>query len=235
MTNKFLFGTQCVIISQLSRFMETNTDKNPVENTDLQESASPDPSPKKRNLAVVIELLQFIVIAVILVLGIRVYIAQPFIVSGDSMIPNFENGQYLIVDELSYHLRTPERGEVVIFKYPRDNSKFFIKRIVGLPGETIVVENQTVSIEKGDEATLLEEPYIKGKTFKDTRLELKENEYFVLGDNREASSDSRSWGAVREDLIVGRAFVRLFPVTAVSFLPGVHEFEFMHPEIILEN
>jgi len=215
--------------------MEINTEQNkPKESLSLEENTSQD-APKKGNFAVVVELLQFVVIAVILVVGIRAYVAQPFIVSGDSMIPNFENGQYLIVDEFSYHLRTPERGEVVVFKYPRDNSKFFIKRIIGLPGETVTIEDQIVSITEGDKTTILDEPYIQGKTFKNTALDLKEEEYFVLGDNREASSDSRSWGAVREELIVGRALVRLLPVTKLSLLPGVHEFEFLHPEIIPEN
>lgn|SRR3989344_843434 len=139
------------------------------------------------------EFLSFIIITLLVVLPIRLFIAQPFIVNGASMVPTFENGDYLIVDELTYHFREPERGEVVIFKYPKDPSKFFIKRVIGLPGDTV-------------DGTLM-----------------KEGEYFVEGDNRDASSDSRVWGPVTRDLIIGRPYFRLLPVSEFEFLPGLDE------------
>lgn len=140
------------------------------------------------------DFIKFTVIAILIVVPVRMWVAQPFIVYGASMRPTFENGDYLIVDELSYHLRAPERDEVIVFRYPRDPSKFFIKRVIGLPGETMKMNNKTITL-KGDE-------------------------YFVEGDNRSASSDSRRWGPVDEKLIVGRALVRLWPFNKIGILPG---------------
>ncbi len=169
------------------------------------------------------EILRFTLIAIIVVLPICWYIAQPFIVSGASMEQTFHNNEYLIVDQLTYRFRDPERGEVIIFRYPHDPSKYFIKRVIGLPGETVSIENNTITIinEKNPVGLILEEPYI-GNVVTDGNqsITLAENEYFVMGDNRDHSSDSRSWGALEEDKIVGRAWLRLFPLTELSFLPG---------------
>lgn len=192
-------------------------------NSEIENPATTSsPLLKKKNvlLSIVGEIVQFIVIGAILYFGIRLYIAQPFIVSGSSMVPNFTNGDYLIVDELTYHMREPERGEVVIFKYPTDPSKYFIKRIIGLPEETVTVRDNQVSVQNAAGTEVLKEPYIAGSTHGRLSRTLAPNEYFVLGDNREASSDSRSWGPVPRDHIVGRAFVRLFPVSSADFLPG---------------
>lgn len=168
------------------------------------------------------ELLRFVVTAVIIIALIRIFIAQPFIVSGASMEPTFDDGEYLIVDELSYYLRPPERGEVIIFRYPRDPSKFFIKRVIGLPGETIVIEDGRVIIknQENPEGLRLDEPYVEILGNSRQERTLAPDEYFVLGDNRSASSDSRSWGPVGQELIIGRAFVRLYPLNDLSILPG---------------
>lgn len=169
-----------------------------------------------------LETVKFIVLSVVIVIPIRVFIAQPFIVSGSSMYPTFENGDYLIVDELSYRLSDVERNDVVIFRYPEDLSKFFIKRIIGLPNETVSIQQDVIKIIKKDgEQITLNEPFIKnqlsdGATF----FELKDDEYFVMGDNRNASSDSRYWGAVNRNLIVGQAFLRLFPINHINYKPG---------------
>ncbi len=169
------------------------------------------------------DLIRFAIIAIVIVFPIRLFIAQPFIVSGASMEPTFENGQYLIVDEITYRLNNPVRGDVIIFRYPRDPSKFFIKRIIGLPGETVKIEGSKITIYNKDEATglTLDEPYVDHMN-KDTSLmqQLGGDEYFVLGDNRDASSDSRVWGILKRDLIVGRALLRLLPVTHLSIFPG---------------
>jgi signal peptidase I len=140
------------------------------------------------------EFVKFVLIAILIVIPVRIWIAQPFIVSGASMQPTFENGDYLIVDEFSYHFRKPRAGEVVIFRYPLDPSKFFIKRIEVVGEDTVEIEGR--------------------------RIELEKEEYFVLGDNRQASSDSRRWGPVPEDLIIGRAFLRLWPFKDAGVLPG---------------
>ena len=169
------------------------------------------------------ETIRFILIALAIVLPIRLFVAQPFIVSGASMNPTFTNGQYLIVDELSYHFRNPERGDVLIFKYPKNPKQYFIKRVAGLPGETVVVNEQGQVIIKdvtGKEVMTLKEPYVQYTKSDSVELSLGIDEYFMMGDNRAASFDSRMWGPVQRDLIVGRAFVRLFPFTTIDFLPG---------------
>jgi len=170
-----------------------------------------------------VEILRFSVIALLIVIPIRMFIAQPFIVSGSSMVETFHNGEYLIVDQLSYQLESPARGDVIIFRYPRDPSKFFIKRVIAMPNEIITIENSTVTIvnEEHPEGFVLEEPYInsmRAGTF--MTEDLGDREYFVMGDNRDESSDSRVWGVLQEERIIGRAFLRLFPPNSISVLPG---------------
>ena len=170
-----------------------------------------------------VELLKFFIIAVVIVIPIRFWIAQPFIVSGASMNPTFGTGQYLIIDELSYHFSNPQRGEVVIFRYPLNTSEFFIKRVIGLPGETVTIENGKVYITGADKIEhALQEPYIINLGNGANRsVTLGADQYFVMGDNRPDSSDSRVWGPVPRTDVVGRAFVRLLPFTAISVWPGV--------------
>lgn len=170
------------------------------------------------------ETVKFAIFALVIVLPIRMYIAQPFIVSGSSMDPTFDNGNYLIVDQISYRFEKPTRGEVIIFKYPNDPSKFFIKRIIGLPGEKVEIINGEVYIRgaSGADSMKLNEPYIEAnrQKYDNWNVSLGEDEYFVMGDNRIASSDSRVWGALKEKFIVGRALVRLLPITEASVFPG---------------
>ena len=146
-------------------------------------------------LAGVWEIVKFGLIVLVIVMPIRLYIAQPFIVAGESMAPTFSSGDYLIIDELTYNfINEPQKGEVVVFRYPQDPSKFFIKRIVGLPGEELVVDG--------------------------VEWKMGENEYFVMGDNSRFSLDSRSWGALPRENITGRALLRLWPPTALAYMPG---------------
>jgi len=168
------------------------------------------------------ELLKFIVIAALIVFPIRFFVAQPFIVSGASMDPTFMNGQYLIVDELTYHLAAPARGDVIIFRYPRNPSEFFIKRIIGLPGETVTVAGGSIRITHTDGTTsTLQEPYVAHQgNGADATYVVGQDQYFVMGDNRPESSDSRTWGLLPRKNIVGRAFVRLLPLNTASILPG---------------
>lgn len=170
----------------------------------------------------ILELVRFAIIALVIVIPIRIFIMEPFVVSGSSMFPTFDNGDYLIVDKLSYKIGDPERNDVVIFKYPNDETKFFIKRIIGLPSETIDIRDGKVTItnRENPDGFELVEPYIKNSSSSSTHFELKENEYFVMGDNRNASSDSRYWGAVKRDLLAGKAFVRLLPIVNIDLLPG---------------
>ncbi|MDE1924699.1 MAG: signal peptidase I [Patescibacteria group bacterium] len=168
------------------------------------------------------ELLKFALIALIIVVPVRLFVAQPFIVSGASMVPTFETGQYLIVDELSYHFEAPQRGDVIIFRYPKDPSQFFIKRIIGLPGETVKIQNGGVYVTTTAGAIIrLPEPYVVNVgNGADQTTVLDQNSYFVMGDNRPESSDSRYWGTVPKANIIGRAFLRLLPIQNITILPG---------------
>src|SRR3989344_4905684 len=171
------------------------------------------------------EIIKFTIIALAIVIPVRAYIAQPFIVSGASMDPTFTTGQYLIVDQLTYHFEDPKRGSVIILKYPLNPSTFFIKRIIGLPGETLSMKNGKLTIinKTNPSGFLLNETYItdEHRTSDTFEITLNDTEYFVMGDNRPESSDSRVWGPLESKYIVGRPFVRLFPISKISLFPGL--------------
>ncbi len=168
------------------------------------------------------ELVSYAVFALIIVVPIRLWIAQPFVVNGSSMDTTFANGQYLIVDEISYHLHEPQRGDVLIFKYPLDTTKYFIKRIIGLPGDTVTVNSDKVTItdKQYPNGITLNEPYISSRTFGNQTTTLTADQYFVLGDNRIVSSDSRVWGIVPRSDIVGTPVLRLLPFSKIGIWPG---------------
>jgi signal peptidase I len=168
------------------------------------------------------ELLKFIVVAFIIVFPVRLFVAQPFIVSGASMVPTFMNGQYLIIDELSYRFQAPHRGDVIVFRYPKDPTEFFIKRIIGLPGETVTIQSGTISVTKADGTHVtLNDSYVANKgNGSDASYKVGQDEYFVMGDNRPASSDSRVWGLLPKENIIGRALVRLLPLSTIGLFPG---------------
>jgi signal peptidase I len=171
------------------------------------------------------ELLKAFILAMVIIVPIRYFIVQPFFVRGASMEPNFHDGEYLVVDQLSYRFREPARGEVVVFRYPQDHSQFFIKRIVGLPGEEVFVQDGRVIIRNAAYASggeLQEAEYLDPsvRTRGQVHTVLGPGEYFVLGDNRPASSDSRSWGSVSRDEIVGRTWFRAWPLNKILFFPS---------------
>jgi signal peptidase I len=172
------------------------------------------------------ELVRFAIIAFLVVVPIRVLIAEPFVVSGSSMVPTFHDANYLIVDKISYKFGDPKRDDVIIFKYPNDHKKFYIKRIIGLPGETVDVkssENQvTITNKEHPDGFKLDQSFIKNIGGMDAHRTLQEDEYFVMGDNRSGSSDSRAWGAVKRELITGKAFLRLLPISDLGIFPGQH-------------
>lgn len=170
------------------------------------------------------EIVRFACIALLIVIPFRLFIAQPFKVSGTSMVPTFQDKNYLIVDEISYRFMQPARGDVVIF-HPPGQAKgiYYIKRIIGLPGETIKITNGVVTIinTAHPDGFTLDEPYIKNKSTGDhIEKVIGESDYFVMGDNRPWSSDSRVWGTLPKANITGRAFLRLLPVKEISVLPG---------------
>lgn len=189
----------------------------------LPEDTKPTPQPEHKDQNSWSDLIRFSIIALIIVIPIRMFIAQPFIVSGASMKETFHSGEYLIVDQVSYYFEKPARGEVIIFRYPKDPSKYFIKRVIGVPGDTIKIENSTVTITNAahPDGFILNEPYIKSmRGVINIEETLGEREYFVMGDNRDESSDSRVWGVLPEDRIVGRALLRLLPPSQAGVFPG---------------
>lgn len=166
------------------------------------------------------ELLKAFILAMVIIVPIRYFIVQPFFVRGASMEPNFHDGEYLVVDQLSYRFREPKRGEVIVFRYPQDHSQFFIKRIAGLPGDDVQVVDGHVVIRNSSYPTgvqLDEGQYLSPdvRTGGQMDVHLGDNEYFVLGDNRPASSDSRSWGVVNRDEIIGRTWIRAWPLDRI--------------------
>lgn len=169
------------------------------------------------------EWIQVIVIALVISLPIRFFIAEPFLVHGASMDPTFATGQFLIVDRLSYRFESPKRGDVIVFEYPHNPKVYYIKRIIGLPGEKIAIKNGEVYINgTKDPSQHINEPYVEDSRKSHDTLEvtLGDTEYFVMGDNRIESSDSRSWGPVDKNFIVGRPFIRIFPIDTLSIFPG---------------
>lgn len=141
------------------------------------------------------------------------------------MDETFHQSDYLIVDELSYLLRDPIRGEVIVFKNPQNESQYFIKRIIGLPNETVSVHNGEVSITKDGNTFNLDQTYIGSESPKDAFKKLGPDEYFVMGDNRAVSWDSRYWGALKREKIRGRAFLRLYPFDQIGYLPGNYQYK----------
>lgn len=171
----------------------------------------------------------YVVIALGLALFIRFFIAAPYVVSGASMEPTFDNWHYLIVDRISYRLASPERGDVIIFDAPKEHGKALIKRIIGLPEETVILRDNSVTVinKSNPSGFVLSEPYLAeenlgGKSNMETTLGA--DEYFVLGDNRRMSSDSRIWGVLPRELMVGRALIRLYPPTMIDILPGTFRY-----------
>ncbi|MFA5878346.1 MAG: signal peptidase I [Candidatus Staskawiczbacteria bacterium] len=177
-----------------------------------------------QTLTYIWEFAKIFLIALIIVVPIRYFLFQPFIVQGDSMVPNFHSGDYLIIDEISYRFGSPQRGDIIVFKYPKNPIHRFIKRIIGLPGETVSVKDGIVTIydKDGNQQILDETVYLPdaiSTTYGDMRIILSDTEYFVLGDNRAYSSDSRAWGPLPRDNIIGKVFIRVFPFAALSKIP----------------
>ena len=180
------------------------------------------------------EIVEFIIITLVIVVPIRLFVAQPFIVSGTSMDNTFQDGQYLIIDELSYDFHAPQRGDVIVFKYPdtpqatagqNDVGKYLIKRVIGLPGETVIVNENTVTIKNAANPNgfVLSEPYVSsdlGTHQEDVTVTLSSSQYFVMGDNRAVSYDSRLWGPLPKSDITGRVFARILPPQVFGFFPG---------------
>jgi signal peptidase I len=166
------------------------------------------------------EVIKVVTIALAIIIPVRFFLIQPFYVKGASMEPTFNEYEYLIINEIGYRFHPPLRGDVVVLRNPQRPSQFFIKRVIGLPGETLEVKNQHIYIngELLDESGYLD-PSVE--TWGNKKVTLKDNEYYVLGDNRNASLDSRMFGAVPDDIIIGKAWLRAWPVTKLAHFSEV--------------
>lgn len=177
-----------------------------------QNSIDMQPNKKKRRIVLIILILLFTfiipIIPAALFLPVYVFIAQPFQIAGDAMETNYVNGQYYLVNKLMYKLSTPNRGDVIVFRAPSTPDKDLISRIIGLPGETVFIQNDQVYV---NNQPLDESSYLKwdvrtfGRAFLEDGQEITvpANHYFVLSDNRPNSSDSREWGFVPKEDIIG--------------------------------
>lgn len=169
------------------------------------------------------EILKVAIVSVAIILPVRYFLIQPFYVKGASMEPNFHDSEYLIIDELSYRFQAPTRGQVIVFRYPKNPQEYFIKRVIALPGESVQIKDGGVYIfnENNPEGWRLPEEYINEeiKTFSngDEKITVSPDEYFVLGDNRTSSKDSRSFGAVNKSFIIGKVLFRGWPISKASF------------------
>lgn len=177
-----------------------------------------------------IDIIETVVIAIAIFLVVYLFLLQPHQVRGESMQPTFEDGQYILTDKFTYRFQVPQRGDVIVFKSPQNNSVDFIKRIIGLSGEKVKLVNGRVVIINSQfpEGLTLNETYTnQAPTRPGTQLKegdeflVPPGSYFVLGDNRNHSSDSREFGAVSKDLIIGRAWVRYWPLPQLTFVPQV--------------
>ena len=166
-----------------------------------------------------LEVIKVVVLAAITVSFVRYFLFKPFYVKGESMVPNFQPSDYLIIDELSYRFRSPQRGEAIVFRAPMQVKKdYYLKRVIGLPGERIQVEDNKIIVfnQEHPKGVLVKEEYIVEDTPGSVSYVLGEDQYFVLGDNRDASYDSRRFGPIHKDAIVGRTWIRGWPIDTVE-------------------
>lgn len=185
--------------------------------------------------ATFLDLIETMAISFSIFLVVYLFFLQPHQVNGQSMVPNFQDGEHVLTDKVSYKMRDPKRGEIVVFHAPPDahcpegTGCDFIKRILGVPGDTVEVKENAVWVN----GNKLPEPYIPsdfailpGNATKGKGVYLGPNEFFVSGDNRPYSSDSRAWGAITKDEIIGRVFFRYWPPSAIS---AVNKSEYPNP------
>ena len=172
-----------------------------------------------------LELVKVAILAGITVGLIRYFIFKPFYVEGQSMEPTYLGSEYLIIDEISYRFHEPKRGEVIVLRAPTVEKEYFLKRIIGLPGDQIRVENNKVIIHNSQNprGVLLEEKYLVEATPGVANYTLGPDEYFVMGDNRDASFDSRRFGPIKRETIIGRTWFRGWPLNRITlFEPPVY-------------
>jgi signal peptidase I len=182
---------------------------------------------KKSKIVVFIENVVYIATAIVLAMLVQKFIIRPFVVNGESMDPTLQTGDYLLIDQVSYRFKNPERGDVVVFRAPPEPKKYFIKRIVGLPGDTVSIKENIVTITSDlyPKGTVLVEPFVTHLGSNNITVKVPSDQYFVMGDNRAGSFDSRSWGTLPKANLSGRALLRLLPIKQIDYLPGKMNYE----------
>jgi signal peptidase I len=183
----------------------------------------------KKVLLYILEIIKIVIISLAIIIPVRYFLIQPFYVKGASMEPNFYDHEYLIIDEISYRFNEPKRGDIIVFKYPRDTSQYFIKRVIGLPNEKIEVSDGKITVynEGNPSGVVINEIYLEEglKTSGNETVTLGPDEYFVLGDNRPSSYDSRSFGPISRKLIIGRTWIRGWPFDKIKIF-GAPQYNF---------
>lgn len=185
----------------------------------LDSGPSPESAPASQHQAAswLREAAETVILAVVIFLLLQL-VVRNFRIVGDSMFPTLESGQFMLVERVTHRFSEPRRGDIVIFEYPRALQEDFVKRIIGLPGEMVEIQGGSVYIN----GVALVEPYIHGQrtlTYHPISLTLGDGEYFVMGDNRAASSDSRTWGPLPRQNIVGRVWLCYWPPAHWGFVP----------------
>ena len=180
----------------------------------------------KNAVSFTFELFKIVLISFVIIAPIRYFLIQPFYVKGASMEPNFYDHEYLIIDEISYRFNDPKRGEIIVFRYPKNPQEFFIKRIIAFPGERVQVKDGGVIVynDENPDGMTLEETYleknVKTYSLSEDAITLGPSEYFVLGDNRNASKDSRSFGPVDRSFVIGKVLLRGWPFDRLDVFPA---------------
>ncbi|MFA5051116.1 MAG: signal peptidase I [Patescibacteria group bacterium] len=195
------------------------------------ENINPEEEPKRGSffktkpywVEFILDLVKIVLLAFIIIWPIHHFVFQPFYVSGPSMEPNYYDKDYLIVEELSYRFHSPQRGEVIVFHSPNNSQDYLIKRVIGLPGERIVISKNKISVynqqfPQGVEFN--ENSYLNPGlvTMGEVDVQLNSDEYYVLGDHRNVSLDSRVFGPIKRSTIVGRAWFRGWPFKNLGLL-----------------
>lgn len=204
------------------RHTRDNTTTAVEQSAQVNQSGSEQKQTPKHPRSWARELIEFALIVLLVVVPIRMFVAEPYIVTGVSMADTYATGHYLIINKFEHHLGSIERGDVLVFRSPVEEEKFYIKRVIGLPGETVSIRDGQVFISTSTESEefALEEPYASSETYGTTRTELDAEEYFMMGDNRLQSFDSRSWGPLESSAIRGEPMIRLFPFGKINLMPG---------------
>ncbi|MFA5163597.1 MAG: signal peptidase I [Patescibacteria group bacterium] len=176
------------------------------------------------------EFVKVAAISLAIIIPVRYFLIQPFYVKGASMEPNFHDREYLIIDEISYRFQEPQRGEIIVFRYPMDPQEYFIKRLIGLPGESVQVKDGEVHIynQANPDGFVLKENYLPADlgtySASDAKISLGPDEYFVLGDNRNASKDSRIFGPLNKSFITGRVYFRGYPFNKIKVFKDLPQY-----------